>query len=270
MPSPPHQNDWTKKKEKLLKYWQEECRLYNWLYTTNIQHYQNLNKVLSVVSILLSAITGATLLNNTETTNYIIILAFGIISILSAFLQGVLQFLDLDTKISINTYSARQNSAIVIDIEEQLNLTRQERNNGSEFIKNIKSRKNDIIQNGPIISKKVWDRLKYKIKHGEGISFFNESTFKSYLENTIELEDLNLRTDENPGDIEEGIVRDGSVSDDEFVDMIREENISKQQLKYALCSHTAPSGTGATPSGTGATPSGLAMLERLKTGLSRA
>jgi hypothetical protein len=193
-------NDWTTKKVKLLKYWQEECRLYNWLYNQNVQYYQQVNRNLSIVSVLLSAITGATLLNNADPPNPGLILAFGIVSIISSFIQGLRQFLDLDNKISANTFTSRQNSAIVIDIEEQLNLAREERINGTEFIKSIKTRKNAIIQSAPLISKSRWAQLKKKIKAGEGISFFNESVFKTYLESTVKLGDLKLDT---PDDEEE-------------------------------------------------------------------
>lgn len=190
-------NDWTTKKVKLLKYWQEECRLYNWLYNQNVQYYQHVNRNLSVISILLSAITGATLLNNSDPPNPGIILSFGIISIISSFIQGLRQFLDLDTKISANTFTSRQNSAIVIDIEEQLNLAREERINGVEFIKSIKTRKNEIIQSAPMISRARWSQLKKKIKNGDGISFFNEAIFKNYLESTVAMGDLKLDTPED-------------------------------------------------------------------------
>ena len=193
-------NDWTTKKVKLLKYWQEECRLYNWLYNQNVQYYQHVNRNLSIISILLSAVTGATLLNNSDPPNPGLILSFGIISIISSFIQGLRQFLDLDTKISANTFTSRQNSAIVIDIEEQLNLTREERINGLEFIKSIKTRKNEIIQSAPMISRSRWAQLKKKIKNGEGISFFNEAIFKNYLESTVAMGDLKLDTPEDDMD----------------------------------------------------------------------
>jgi hypothetical protein len=186
--------DWTRKKEKLLKYWQEECRLYSWLYSQNVLYYQAINRNLSIISILLSAITGATLLNNTNDPNPVLVMTFGLISVVASFIQGLRQFLDLDSKISSNTFVSRQNSAIVIDIEEQLNLSRDERINGKEFIKTIKARKNEIIQNAPLISKYRWTQLKKKIERGDGISFFNESIFKNYLDNTVEMSDLKLDT----------------------------------------------------------------------------
>lgn len=256
-------NDWTLKKEKLLKYWQEECRLYKWLYTQNVEYYQSINRQLSIFSILLSVITGATLINNSNDTagvNPHLVLAFGLVSVLSSFTQGLRQFLDLESKISANLLASRQNSAIVIDIEEQINLAREERINGNEFMKNIKARKNEIIQNAPIITKSRWAQLQKKIQRGEGVNFFNETIFKNYLETTVDIGDLKLETtqdyyeqkQESPQ--EDMAIPDGidigidigpqmrtmaaspplSHSEDELIEELQCENLGVQQLRTAF------------------------------------
>ena len=249
----PKINDWTPKKEKLLKYWQEECRLYKWLYTQNVEYYQNINSRLSIFGILLSVVTGATLINNSNDTagvNPHLVLAFGLVSVVSSFTQGLRQFLDLESKISANLLSARQNSAIVIDIEEQINLTLEERINGNEFMKNIKSRKNEIIQNAPIITRSRWTQLQKKIERGEGVNFFNETIFKNYLENTIQIGDLNLNTapdyeesktdspeentDFSPRLREATQSPQHSHSEDELIEELQCENLGVQQLRTAF------------------------------------
>jgi hypothetical protein len=253
-------NDWTIKKEKLLKYWQEECRLYKWLYTQNVEYYQNINSRLSIFGILLSVVTGATLINNSNDTSGVnpqLVLVFGLISVVSSFTQGIRQFLDLESKVSANLLSARQNSAIVIDIEEQINLARDERVNGNEFMKNIKARKNEIIQNAPIITKSRWSQLQKKIQRGEGVNFFNETIFKNYLETTVEIGDLKLETmpdydeskQESPQDADNDInpqYDDGikprmrttspqqSHSEDELIEELQCENLGVQQLRTAF------------------------------------
>ena len=256
-------NDWTLKKEKLLKYWQEECRLYKWLYTQNVEYYQSINRQLSIFSILLSVITGATLINNSNDTDGVnphLVLAFGLVSVLSSFTQGLRQFLDLESKISANLLASRQNSAIVIDIEEQINLAREERINGNEFMKNIKARKNEIIQNAPIITKSRWAQLQKKIQRGEGVNFFNETIFKNYLETTVDIGDLKLETthdyyeqkQESPQEdmaIPDGIDIDIGIgpqmrtmaaspplshSEDELIEELQCENLGVQQLRTAF------------------------------------
>lgn len=192
-------NDWTLKKEKLLRYWQEECKLYNWLYRQNVEWYQKTNKYMSISSILLSAITGTTLINQTNngdsTTDSTLFIVFGLVSIISTFVQSVKEFMDFNGKISSNMLTARQNSSIVIDIEEQLNLSRIERINGKEFMKHIKTRKNEIIQNGPMVPKSSWKKLRDSIRRKEGLNFFNQNLFQNYLDQNIDINKIDFNLD---------------------------------------------------------------------------
>ena len=196
-------NDWTHKKEKLLRFWQEECRLYNWLYVQNTQHYEFVNKSLSITSILLSAVTGTTLINNSDCSNCNnssinnIVLAFGIITVFNTFLQGAKEFLNLPEKININTNAARQNNIIIMDIDEQINNHPSDRINGKEFLKSIKLRKNELIQNGPVIPKKCWSKLRNKVAKGENINFFNNHIFQEYLDQTININKLDFHEENN-------------------------------------------------------------------------
>lgn len=258
----PKINGWTLKKEKLLKYWQEECRLYKWLYTQNVEYYQNINSRLSILGILLSVVTGATLINNSNDSAGVsphLVLAFGLVSVVSSFTQGLRQFLDLESKISANLLSARQNSAIVIDIEEQINLTPDERVDGNEFMKNIKARKNEIIQNAPIITRSRWTQLQKKIERGDGVNFFNETIFKNYLENTIQIGELNLNTMPEYEDSKQGSPQENTTdftpemrdvtaspqqshSEDELIEELQCDNLGVQQLRSAF-TKTLPSRT---------------------------
>ena len=195
-------NDWTHKKEKLLRFWQHDCRLYNWLYIQNTQHYIFMNKSLSITSIFLSAVTGTTLINNSDcgdcedSTNYII-LVFGIITVINTFIQGAKEFLNLPEKININTNAARQNNAIIMDIDEQINIHPSDRINGKDFLKSIKLRKNELIQNGPVIPRKCWNKLRSKIAKGENINFFNNHIFQEYLDQTININKLDFHEEDN-------------------------------------------------------------------------
>lgn len=194
-------NDWSIKKERLLRYWQEECRLYNWLYIQNVESYQLLNKVLSLISIILTSITGTTLLNqssdSTAAPNNQMLIAFGIVSLLAGMVSSVKEFMDFGAKINANINCARQNSCIVNDIDEQLNMERDDRVNGREFMKIIKDRKNELIQNGPMISRGKWNKLQKQINSGQGINFFNKKLFKEYMDQTINMGDIDFHM---PGD----------------------------------------------------------------------
>lgn len=189
-------NDWTVKKERLLRYWQEECRLYNWLYIQNVETYQQINKLLSLTSIILSSVTGTTLLNQSNETssasNSRILIAFGIMSLLAGMISSFKEFMNLGAKINANINCARQNSCIVNDIDEQLNMERADRINGREFMKIIKDRKNDLIQNGPMIPRSKWNKLQKQINSGQGINFFNKKLFQEYMDQTINVGELDF------------------------------------------------------------------------------
>ncbi len=193
-------NDWTLKKERLLRYWQEECRLYNWLYIQNVESYQLFNRVLSLTSIILSSITGTTLLNQTNddsATNNRLLIGFGIVSLLAGMVSSVKEFMDFGAKINANINCARQNSCIVNDIDEQLNMDRADRINGREFMKTIKDRKNDLIQNGPMIPRSKWNKLQKQINSGQGINFFNKKLFQEYMDQTINVGELDFHMPED-------------------------------------------------------------------------
>ena len=190
-----HQNNgWSTRAEKLVRYWQEECRLYAWIYEQNVTYYSRLNRTLGVASIALSAITGTTLFNQSasdpDATSSNILIGLGISSIASTILSGLKELLDLHTLITQNTNAARENSSIVMDIDEQLNMDRTDRPDGREFLKSIKDRKNSLIQNGPIIPSRQWKQVHRKIQSKEQLGFLNREVFNEYLEQSVDINKL--------------------------------------------------------------------------------
>ncbi len=190
-----HQNNgWSTRAEKLVRYWQEECRLYAWIYEQNVTYYSRLNRTLGIASIALSAITGTTLFNQsastTDTTSSNILIGLGVTSIASTILSGLKELLDLNSLITQNTNAARENSSIVMDIDEQMNIDRSDRTDGREFIKSIKDRKNSLIQNGPIIPSRQWKQVHKKIQSKEQFGFLNREVFNEYLEQSVDINKL--------------------------------------------------------------------------------
>lgn len=187
-------NGWTTRGEKLVRYWQEECRLYAWMYEQNATFYARLNRTLGIASIALSAITGTTLFNqsasDTDTTSSNILIGLGVSSIASTILSGLKELLDLNSLITQNTNAARENSSIVMDIDEQMNIDRADRIDGREFMKSIKDRKNNLIQNGPIIPSRQWKQVHRKIQSKEQLGFLNREVFNEYLEQSVDINKL--------------------------------------------------------------------------------
>lgn len=192
-----HQNNgWSGRGEKLVRYWQEECRLYAWIYEQNVTYYSRLNRTLGIASIGLSAITGTTLFNQSasdpDATSSNILIGLGVSSIASTILSGLKELLDLNSLITQNTNAARENSSIVMDIDEQLNMDRAERMDGREFLKSIKDRKNSLIQNGPIIPSRQWKQVHKKIQSKEQLGFLNREVFNEYLEQSVDINKLHF------------------------------------------------------------------------------
>jgi hypothetical protein len=192
---PVHQhNGWTTRGEKLVRYWQEECRLYAWIYEQNATYYSRLNRSLGIASIALSAITGTTLFNQSASdpgeTSSSILIGLGVSSIASTILSGLKELFDLNSLITQNTNAARENSSIVMDIDEQMNIDRADRIDGREFLKSIKDRKNALIQNGPIIPSRQWKQVHKKIQSKEQLGFLNREVFNEYLEQSVDINKL--------------------------------------------------------------------------------
>ena len=184
-------NGWTEKKEKLLKYWQEECRLYVWLHNKNSTYYRQLNRILTLPAILITATTSTALFSTigssseSENSNNdkIIAITFGILLIIGAFLQSAREFLDIEKQIQRNTNSSISYQGIVNEIEVQLTQDTQDRSDGKLFLQKIKNSKNDIVRNGPSISSGTWDQLKLGIRNGDVINLYGTSFFQDYIAN---------------------------------------------------------------------------------------
>jgi hypothetical protein len=189
-------NKWSLKKEKLLKYWQEECRLYVWLHNQNSQYYSRLDKYISIPSILITAVSGTTLVSTTnlnETDNLVYSVIMGICLIIGTFLQSVRDFYNFKGMSNDNENCGKLYQSIVIDIDEQLNQEYEDRECGNIFLKKIKISRNDIIKNSPQINNRIWKKLKKSFEIGEMINLFSSSFFHNYVESIQDLEDnLNL------------------------------------------------------------------------------
>lgn len=184
-----HSNGWSSKKEQLLQVWMDECNIYSKLYSYNVVWYERLDNILGIVGTLLSAITGASLLNNSDPSRpgaRTIIIVFGSLSMVNTFIQATKEYLNLKTVINTNLIASRQNRMICIDIEAQLNLSRCERVPGKDFLTSIRDRKNDLILNGPVISNRIWKKIVPKY-----------STFKSSFKDDMIKKKKNIETNES-------------------------------------------------------------------------
>lgn len=189
-------NGWNSKKEKLLKYWQEECRLYVWLHNKNSSYYRKLNKMITLPAILITAVTSTALFSTSgNDEDKPLIISFGILLVIGTFLQSTKEFLGIENQIHRNTNSSISYQSIVNEIEEQLTQDVLDRMDGKQFLRKTKNAKNDIVRNGPSISSGTWDKLKRGMKRGEVINLYGTNFFHDYISNLDNLEKENNSDD---------------------------------------------------------------------------
>mgnify|MGYP003388643563 FL=1 len=135
-------NGWNSKKEKLLKYWQEECRLYVWLHNKNSSYYRKLNKMITLPAILITAVTSTALFSTSgNDEDKPLIISFGILLVIGTFLQSTKEFLGIENQIHRNTNSSISYQSIVNEIEEQLTQDVLDRMDGKQFLRKTKNAK---------------------------------------------------------------------------------------------------------------------------------
>ena len=103
-----------------LQSWNDETKINNWIHIQAMSYYTIINRWISIPPILISALSGTVLLstsNDAIPNQYISIIA-GILLTISAFLQGMKSFLQLDEKIAQHEKYAKLYKELTYNIEE--------------------------------------------------------------------------------------------------------------------------------------------------------
>ena len=151
-----------------LKLWMNEMKINNWIHLQTMNYYKTLNKWLSIPPIFISAISGTVLLSNTD--NIIpsdrLNLATGIILTLSAFLQGMKSFFQLDEKIGAHEKYSKLYKEIAYEIEEFLIIPNKFRylllHQSNSNIDNCDNKDDNFIDNTIIKVNSKDDEILYK------------------------------------------------------------------------------------------------------------
>lgn len=177
-----NQHHWTEKKELLLKQWGLESELYSWLHNYNADYYNNIDFMLSIPAIIISAITSTALFSTLGMdNNKVVIIIFGILLIIGTLLQSIRDFIKVSKLLYDNRHYSKLYQIIANDIDEQLNQEKSERENGIKFLNKIKGRRNDILLNSPTIHNKSWIKLKKSFANGEMIKLRNKECLNTLL-----------------------------------------------------------------------------------------
>lgn len=176
-------NHWNTKKEELLKKWNFESSLYIWLHNYNAEYYKKIDNLLSIPSIIISAITSTTIFSTINNDNRELMIIVGCMLVVGTFLQSARDYFNINRLIYDNIQCSKDYQIIYNDIEEQLNQEFNERDNAIRFINKIKTKRNNIILNCPDINNSSWKKLKSNIEKGELVRMEHSDYFLKIFKN---------------------------------------------------------------------------------------
>lgn len=185
-------NNWNIKKEDLLKKWNFESSLYIWLHNYNAEYYKKIDNLLSIPSIIISAITSTTIFATINNDNRELMIIIGSILVIGTFLQSARDYFNINKLIYDNIQSSKDYQIIYNDIEEQLNQEFNERDNAIRFINKIKIKRNNIILYSPDINNSSWKKLKNNIEKGELVRMEHSDYFLKIFNDKNNKNDITL------------------------------------------------------------------------------
>jgi hypothetical protein len=185
-------NNWNSKKEELLKKWNFESSLYIWLHNYNAEYYKKIDNLLSIPSIIISAITSTTIFATINNDNRELMIVIGCVLVFGTFLQSARDYFNINKLIYDNIQSSKDYQIIYNDIEEQLNHEFNERDNAIRFINKIKIKRNNIILYSPDINNSSWKKLKINIEKGELVRMEHSDFFFKMFNGKTDKNDTTL------------------------------------------------------------------------------
>ena len=188
-------NHWNNKKEDLLKKWNFESSLYIWLHNYNAEYYKKIDNLLSIPSIIISAITSTTIFSTINNDNKELMIIVGCMLVVGTFLQSARDYFNINRLIYDNIQCSKDYQIIYNDIEEQLNQEFNERDNAIRFINKIKTKRNNIILNCPDINNSSWKKLKNNIEKGELVRMEHSDYFLKIFKNNNDDDENNINLD---------------------------------------------------------------------------
>jgi hypothetical protein len=147
---------WTDSQEKLLKGIAERSNCMRWLHTESSLYFQNINFYLTIPNIVISTLNGSFTMSlnslfpdisqqRTATT------VIGLISILSAALITMNQYLKSQQMMEAHRLASLAYSKLSRNITNQLSLRRDQRTNGLQFLNSVRSEMDRLESMSPPI-----------------------------------------------------------------------------------------------------------------------
>jgi ABC-type multidrug transport system fused ATPase/permease subunit len=157
-------------KIKLLDNWYRRIRRAQRGHYVDAARLKNKNLYFGIPVVILSTVVGAFSFIETKEANMTISigLAVGFLSISAAVLASLQTFLNFSEKSQQHLVAARQLSSLKKEIEENRILNAHDEKKIDEFINYTRSTWNEITNEAPLISTKVFEKM--KLRYGKGLS----------------------------------------------------------------------------------------------------
>lgn len=164
-------NDWTTNQELLVKSWVDKARCYSWMHNRSSKKYRKLHYLLTIPSILLSAISGsANFMVSGNGGTYETTVTLGCINLFTAMLMSINQFLKLPEYTDRHKNAANGYSKFLRNINMQLSLDKSDREPGLQFISNCKKDFDTLSEQSPYIPDNIISEFKKEFANS-GLEF---------------------------------------------------------------------------------------------------
>lgn len=198
-------NGWNDKKEKIIKGWIDENKIYSWLLNEESKRYEKFDNILAIPLIILTASTGiaslaSTTLNEKEIKIFNIIA--GIIIILIGIISMVLHRYEFGKTSQLLSLTSKKYSTMSNDFNLILGEDINERINGTQYIREKNKERNDLYENTPSISKSTWNILANNIKKGRLLPIATSDLLNDIVNKTIKTYNLSNNDIESESSLE--------------------------------------------------------------------
>lgn len=222
-------NGWNDKNENIIISIGENSASYKWLHEKTAYHYQLLNKILTIFMIIFSSFLTVETIIPVE--NFPIEITRRLITYIITVLSVVNNFLNYEKLSEQHLAASVQFSTLYHDIQQQMCMYRQDRQNAIKYVSNTLKKYDSLILIGPQISTKVLSNFKNKFQNSDisipdiadkikKIEVINEEV----LYDNINKDDKNLNIS-NLNNIHTAFKVTGDISDNDC------KNIDKKTIK---------------------------------------
>ncbi len=187
---------WCDDEENLLKVWCEVASCYRFMYLKSYYRYKKKNMKFTLPIIIISSITSIAGFSQnsfpSSIAKYLPIIA-GFLNLVGGLLTTVAQFLKVSEILEGSRQASLNFAKLVSSITTQLNIPPKNRAmSGNEFINQVKSDMDRLLENSPMIDREILDKFKEQISQFDSAKGMNQpdivqlSGFKQILKKAPE------------------------------------------------------------------------------------